>query len=67
MNKTILKMGSIFASLFVLTIALMAILTIFDVMELETVKQSALKIGSSLLVLLIASGLIAAIQSANKD
>ena len=60
-------MASIFASLFVLTLAMMAILTIFGVMELETVKQSALKIGSSLLVLLVATGLIAAIQSANKD
>lgn len=66
MNKSIGSIGKVLATLFVMLLTSLVILMIFGVINLDTLKESAGKIGGAFVVLLIATAVISWVQNVNE-
>ena len=66
MNHTTTRMASVFLTLFVLILATLGILRIFDVISMEMLTDNTVKVGATLLILTLATGVISWIQSLHK-
>ena len=66
MDKPLARIAGVFASLFVVMVALLFILRIFDVVDGEMLKTGVVKIAAALVVLVVATGVIVGLQSTLK-
>jgi hypothetical protein len=67
MNKLTLGLTKTFATLFILVVAILGILRIFNVISTEDLTENSASVGGALLILVIASGLISFIHGSNKQ
>lgn len=66
MDKPVVRIISVFGSLFVAMVALMAVLKIFGVVDTSMLRESLAKIAAAFGVLLLAAVALLGIQSINK-
>ena len=62
MNKTLSRIAGSFLAIFVMIVAVLAILMIFDVISVDTLKESSAKLAGAITVLIAASVAVALIQ-----
>jgi hypothetical protein len=57
------RITSVLLTLFILILTSMGVLRVFGVISMDTLADSAAKIGASFLIIVVATGLIALIQN----